>query len=76
MKHRASPYALGVSNFLTAENDDAGDEAVSITIEEAVEKLESSGIEVRPAPNPAGASRTSTIKHVRPSCCVNLCLDR
>lgn len=31
-----------------AENDDAGDEAIAITVEEAVEKLEASGIEVRP----------------------------
>lgn len=35
-----------------AENDDAGDETVTITIEEAVEKLESSGIEVRAVLNP------------------------
>lgn len=62
-----------------AENDDAGDEAVSITIEEAVEKLESSGIEVRAAPLTAGASRISrlhTTTHVRPSCCVMPCRDQ
>lgn len=35
-----------------ADNDDAGDEAITMTIEEAVEKLESSGIEVIAVPNP------------------------
>ena len=49
-------YAVLVDS---AENDDAGDEAVTITVEEAVEKLGSCGIEVRMVPTMTGASRTS-----------------
>lgn len=45
----------------STENDDAGDAAVAMTVEEAVEKLESSGIEVRAARNPAEASRTGRL---------------
>lgn len=66
------PYARRVHDPLPvyaayAENDDAEDETVNFTIEEAVEKLESSGIEVRSAPKHHSIRATVMLCGVMPS---------